>query len=780
MEAQAAPLQRQLRKGVSRAAKIAAVSGRKIIEMIPGAGAFFLLSIAKCFAIPSPYAICCLAALVAARVRPVGAIAGVALGMIFRIIWGIEWDVGQVLACLICLPAMKRRFKETWRLSAAAGGLLLLRSMPEIFRAQEMQSVILHLVSVSLGMVSMPALYRAARLLKGKCTEMEEDDLLCLLLPVLLMVAGASRLMVFGGNIGYFLSVLMVLFLAWAAGGALGICGGMGCGAALLLGGQSAVMLIVLSFGALIAGFFQKKNRLLPAGGFILASMAITYLTTFSFLPSILLTGFFAALFFVCVPRKQIQKAVLMLRKIRWAKPKDNAYTRLKMQRWVRAIEKIADELPYPHMDEIHPEEESEAISEKLCLECERLPICWHDQFDLTKAGMMALANRNEPDTYLALINRHFSFCQRIAKIPGILNEMDEVRQKARQRALCAEYERTMLQTHLTALSQAAQLISLEGSQQEGEEAYWLSQAEEAIHAMKFPGEAAFAKRVDGKMMVCLKCDPLALRVFPMDVLEKHMGVFLQRAMQVTEQKNGRIVLEEEPPLMLYTGTATACALAVEAEDGREKGANGDAVLVRQLSGGEAVLALSDGMGHGVGAQNESRKTLELLAHCMEAGYQRGQAMTAVNGMMLSATGGEKFATVDLCMIDLWTGEATLNKLGACASILAQGQRMHVIEGEALPLGIIEHVVPMEHRAMLGEGDVLLMMSDGITDAFNNQDEILEVVRRNRQDSPQHIADALLKAALDQRDGCPQDDMTVLCARICSRHPERKRRLEIA
>lgn len=150
--------------------------------------------------------------------------------------------------------------------------------------------------------------------------------------------------------------------------------------------------------------------------------------------------------------------------------------------------------------------------------------------------------------------------------------------------------------------------------------------------------------------------------------------------------------------------------------------------------------------------------------------------MTAVNGMMLSATGGEQFATVDLCVIDLWTGRTSMNKLGACPSVLMQGQKQQVIAGEALPLGIIEHVVPMEHGFTMGEGDTLILMSDGITDAFASEEALLSTIRRSRGESPQHVADALLQEAIVQKDGLPPDDMTVLCARVSQRNPQRKRR----
>ena len=65
-------------------------------------------------------------------------------------------------------------------------------------------------------------------------------------------------------------------------------------------------------------------------------------------------------------------------------------------------------------------------------------------------------------------------------------------------------------------------------------------------------------------------------------------------------------------------------------------------------------------------------------------------------------------------------------------------------------------------------------MSEEEADAFAAEEEILAVLRRGWDDSPQHIADALLQAAMIQKDGMPPDDMTVLCARVCQRHPPRR------
>lgn len=748
-----------------------AKGGRELLKRLPMAGAFFLLSLAQCFSVPSPFAVCCLLALLAAGEKPKGAVLGLGAGLLFRAVWRISLDPGLFGACLLCFPAARLHARKKWQLLLLTGALLLLRSIPHLIQAQETQTVILCLGGVLMGVAAMPALLRSAQILREKKESVSQDDALCLLLPGLLLIAGAGRLWAFQMNIGYIASVFFILTVSWLCGSAISVCLGLGCGLALLLSGQSALLLVNLAFGGLLAGFWQGKNRLLSAGLYCLASMTASYLIAYAFLPAVTGSEAAAGLLFCLVPGKWMNRAGRLIRRLRWSEPKENAYTRLKMQRWVRAIDCMADALPKPRISPASPAEESETITEALCADCDRLPICWHEQYDQTREGMEALAERgDDTEEYLRIINRYFSACPRISRLPDMLTRLDEDRQQRVHRAICADYERDMLQTHLTALSQAAQRISLEGMSGDSEESYWMSQAEEALQSLRFPGQTAFVKRVDGRMTVCLKCDPLALRPVETELLCNQLALQLHVPLIVTEKQSNRIILEEEPPLRIITGMATACAVTPERK--RKPGKrpdNGDAVLTQSLTGGQELLALSDGMGHGTGAQDESRKTLELLSLCMEAGYTRSQAMTAVNGAMLSATGGEKFATVDLCLIDLWTGETAMNKLGACPSFILQGQKIHTVEGAALPLGIIEHVVPMEHTFTLGEGDALLLMSDGITEAFEDEESILDILRRCREESPQKMADTLLREALMQHDGLPPDDMTVLCARVAER-----------
>ncbi|MBR6185949.1 MAG: SpoIIE family protein phosphatase [Clostridia bacterium] len=743
---------------------------------LPFTVSFFLLSLIQCFSLPAPFSVCCLTALLSVGFRPSGALLGIGLGVLFRGLWGRGWDVGQLIGCAACFPLARAAGRKGWKIALFSFGLNLARLLPGMLRAGESQTVILSLISATLGVAVLPALRSAARTLKEKRALKEQDDRLCLLMPLLLMISGAGRIALVKVNAGYFCASALTLTASWLLGGPSGAAFGISLGAALLIGGQSALGLVNLAFGGLAAGLLQGKKRALTAGVFLLCTLVSTYLTASSFQAPFFFAEGAAALLFCLLPGRLLESLRRFVREKGMPCSCASASTQLAMRRWARIIDRIADALPQPRADVMPPQAEAEALREALCEGCDRLPICWHEKRAETAAGMEALLKREEDaNAYAELMNRYFSLCPRIDRLPDLLARMDEERVKSLQRSLCAEYERDMLRTHLTALSQAAQRILLEEREADGEESLLERKAQEAVDQMRFPGRVLFVQRVKERLSLCVQCDPLAVQPVSAEALAACVGSALGAGFLIAEQKEGRILLEQEPPLRLQIGTASACASGYERKR-RSGGApeNGDAVLTCPLDGGKTLLALSDGMGHGKGAQAESRKTLELLSLCLKAGYSRTQAMTAVNGAMLSAAGGESFATVDLCVIDLWTGEAAMNKLGACVSFLFQGQKIRTVEGAALPLGIIEHVIPMEHRFTLGEGDMLLMLSDGITDAFEGEEEIIAVLTQYRDQPPEMIAQALLNEAAACRGSLPSDDRTALCARVLGR--ERRRR----
>lgn len=216
-------------------------------------------------------------------------------------------------------------------------------------------------------------------------------------------------------------------------------------------------------------------------------------------------------------------------------------------------------------------------------------------------------------------------------------------------------------------------------------------------------------------------------------------------------------LFEQIPQLTLEVGTAT------RSRSGEE--VTGDCYVSRALPGGRHVLALSDGMGSGVSALQESHAALSLMVESLRAGYTRAQALDMVNTLMLMCMGREMYATMDLCVCDLHSGETAFEKLGACASYVVRAGEVRAIGADTLPVGVLPQVEAQSLRMTLKAGDVVVMLTDGVADAYPGGEEALrEEIGRLAWLHPQAVGEKLIAGTL--AGGEAKDDMAVLCARL--------------
>lgn len=187
---------------------------------------------------------------------------------------------------------------------------------------------------------------------------------------------------------------------------------------------------------------------------------------------------------------------------------------------------------------------------------------------------------------------------------------------------------------------------------------------------------------------------------------------------------------------------------------------SGDTLLHRRLETSRLVLALSDGMGAGPRAAQESQVTVDLLDRLLEAGFAPEVAIRTINSALLLRSADEVFATLDLLLLNLTNGEADFLKTGAAPSFVRRGGQVSVVKSASLPAGILTQIeVPLVRRS-LHPGDLLVMVTDGLL-ADLEEGRVIEFLRRFPRQEPQLVTEALLGLALEDREGRPTDDITV-------------------
>src|SRR5699024_7627066 len=147
---------------------------------------------------------------------------------------------------------------------------------------------------------------------------------------------------------------------------------------------------------------------------------------------------------------------------------------------------------------------------------------------------------------------------------------------------------------------------------------------------------------------------------------------------------------------------------------------SGDAFTMMELGKGKFALAISDGMGNGIRAREESVETLRLLEQILKTGISEQVAIKSINSILGLRTTDEIFATLDLAMINLHNATLSRLKIGSDQRYIKRGRYIITMEESNWPIGIIEHVDLESNEEKLQSEDIIIMICDGIYDGPKN------------------------------------------------------------
>ena len=192
---------------------------------------------------------------------------------------------------------------------------------------------------------------------------------------------------------------------------------------------------------------------------------------------------------------------------------------------------------------------------------------------------------------------------------------------------------------------------------------------------------------------------------------------------------------------------------------------SGDTHTFLRIDEHKFLLGLCDGMGSGVNAEKASSTSISLIENFYKAGFDNETILTSVN-KLLSLSQDEVFTAVDVCVMDLQEGICDFIKIGATYGFVKSKNSVEIISAGSLPLGVLEEMKPCITKKALSDGDTVVVVSDGITDAFATKEELATKIAQIALKTPQETADVLLAAALEKDGNEAKDDMTVVVAQI--------------
>lgn len=176
---------------------------------------------------------------------------------------------------------------------------------------------------------------------------------------------------------------------------------------------------------------------------------------------------------------------------------------------------------------------------------------------------------------------------------------------------------------------------------------------------------------------------------------------------------------------------------------------------------------ISDGMGSGREASAVSEICARFIEGMLSVGSVDDELLEMLNRFLCSRGEGSLYecsATLDLMELDLISGRATFFKGGAAPTYLLRGGNLFKLRSRSMPIGIIHKTDIGRSELELSDGDIVVMMSDGVTGGREECPWLFDLLRQNIESSGlERTADLILKYAVGHGS---EDDISVVVARV--------------
>lgn len=171
---------------------------------------------------------------------------------------------------------------------------------------------------------------------------------------------------------------------------------------------------------------------------------------------------------------------------------------------------------------------------------------------------------------------------------------------------------------------------------------------------------------------------------------------------------------------------------------------------------GILYVILSDGMGSGSRARVDSALACSVLSKLIKSGISLKVALETVNTVLMVKSADESFATLDICRVDLNSGECAVYKAGAATTYIRSKDKLIRAALSSPPAGSGGRLSVPAQKFTVSPGDVILMMTDGII-----PDEKWLQRELSRRVEPEDLSERIARAARGS-ENARDDDISVI------------------
>jgi len=597
------------------------------------------------------------------------------------------------------------------------------------------------------------------------------SDLSCIAIALAVTLMGISSIQIAGFSLGRILAVVAVLlcarYLREAGGAIAGVTAGVALG---LAGGDYSFLLITSGLGGLVAGVFGGMGRVATAASYIFINTIVALFTLeYAAVYTSILEVFAATVLFVALPQSLASRLGTLhhigsipdntTQKALCERVEDISGALKEICATTQQVSERLGKMEGSGFSNVYTR-----VAEQVCMRCGSKTACWQFKYSDTVASMnqcITQLKREGSITKAQVPKRFQDTCCKLDEFTAALNAQfhDYVAREGVQRKV------SKVRGVVTDQFEGIALMLDEIAGEMGNLKLMDPQKNRAV-------EEYFEKQgITARQVICYtdEFDRISLEVqipgYQAAKLHKSRSALDLCTILEADFDIPGVTAREKYTSVLYTEkaalTVSIGAHQIAAGAGR---LCGDAYDYIRNKNGKCHFIISDGMGSGGSAAVDSAMASGLISRLISVGIGYEAALKMVNSALLIKSGEESLATIDICSLDLFTGKAEFYKAGAAPTYVVKNGKAGYIESTSLPAGILRGVAFEKSSLTLHEGDLILMVSDGVI--ATGADWIKSELENHAAFDVQALCEKITATAKLRRVDGREDDITAVAALV--------------
>ena len=579
-----------------------------------------------------------------------------------------------------------------------------------------------------------------------------------------------SRIVLFETvSLGRFLALLLVMTSAMKGGMLTGAAVGTVLGLAMDAASDGPLYYtMAYAFSGLLSGVFGRHGRVVYVLSFILAGALATVFAWDSVQPvSALFETFCASVVFMVLPGSLLNRAGVVLQCMDRGCG-ESGLRRFEAQRLRRLSDAYGALFETVRQNAAEPDNDEnvarifDRAADEVCVSCRFKNRCWNAEYVDTLSALNDATQAMIEHGSLTAEDIPGFFREKCvglgAFVAAVNGELRGLAYRRQMRTRLAE-NRSIAWGQYGDIAQLLAQFAAELGSVSGADPLIERRLLRYLRSLDIDADAAVYRDSGGRLRIAIESGRLTPLLRESDYLEKLSEIAGVRLCQCAapEGDAARLELLEAEPLAVSVGIA-----AMKKQGER---VSGDRGTYFKTDAGVLCVILSDGMGCGDEAAEDSRRVIGILEKFLRAGMDPAAAMKLLNSVLL-LRGAENwgYATVDLMCVDLFTGQTCFYKYGAAPSYILSGRNIRRVKGETLAAGLSagEGTAPDVVRMRLKPGCTAVIATDGVL--ADKEDGWLRKLLLDGFEDMKGLARAVLREA-EELYGT-SDDMTVVTVRV--------------